>query len=266
VIEKLPPSVIRLAGRVERSLPFLAPAIRRTVHSRQVSDGVIAHGEGKGLRFNPGGANPGYALGTTEPGVQQALVELLEPGMTFYDVGANMGFFSLIAWRRVGSHGRVCAFEPLPESARTLRHNVGLNGARNVAVVEAAVAAGPGRARLAVTAESVQAHLAEIDTDTPTLGVVDVQVTAIDAELAAGRAAPDVVKIDVEGAELQVLEGMRETIEHHHPALICELHGTAPAVCDFLESLDYRLDALEAVESIRTHEGPLHLRALRSTR
>jgi len=129
VIEKLPPSVIRLGGRVERALPFLSPAIRRTVRSRQVSDGLIAHGEGEGLRINPGGANPGYALGTTEPGVQQALAELLEPGMTFYDVGANMGFFSLIAWRRVGPHGRVRSFEPLPESARTLRHNVALNRA-----------------------------------------------------------------------------------------------------------------------------------------
>jgi FkbM family methyltransferase len=254
--------VIRFGGRLEHALPFLSPAIRRTVHSRQVSDGVIAHGQGKGLRFNPGGANPGYVLGTTEPGVQQALVELLEPGMTFYDVGANMGFFSLIAWRRVGPGGRVRAFEPLPGSARTLRHNVALNDAQNVEVVEAAVGAEPGRAQLAVTADSVQAHLADIDTDTPTLGVVDVEVTAVDAEVAAGRPAPDVVKVDVEGAELAVLDGMRQTFQEHRPALICELHGTASEVCDFLEALGYRLDALEQVESIRTHHGPLHLRAV----
>jgi FkbM family methyltransferase len=262
VIERLPPGVIRFGGRLEHALPFLSPAIRRTVHSRQVSDGVIAHGEGKGLRFNPGGANPGYVLGTTEPGVQQALVELLEPGMTFYDIGANMGFFSLIAWRRVGPGGRVRAFEPLPESARTLRHNVALNDARNVEVVEAAVGAEPGRAQLAVTAESVQAHLADIDIDTPTLGVVDIEVTAVDAEVAAGRPAPDVVKVDVEGAELAALDGMRETFHEHRPALLCELHGTAPEVCDFLEALGYRLDAIEQVESIRTHDGPLHLRAV----
>jgi FkbM family methyltransferase len=262
VIEKLPPPLIRLGGRIEHWIPALSPVIRRTVRARQVSDGVIAHGAGKGLRFNPGGANPGYALGTTEPGVQKALIDLLEPGMTFYDVGANMGFFSLIAWRRVGQHGRVRSFEPLPESARTLRHNVALNRAENVEVVEAAVGAEPGRAQLAVTAESVQAHLAEIDTDTPTIGVVNVDVTAIDAELAAGRPTPDVVKIDVEGAELRVLAGMRETLEQHRPALICELHGTAPEVCDFLEALGYRLDALEQVKSIRTHDGPLHLRTV----
>lgn len=87
-------------------------------------------------------------------------------------------------------------------------------------------------------------------------------MTAVDAELAAGRPAPDVVKIDVEGAELGVLEGMRETFQQHRPTLICELHGTAPEVCDFLESLGYRLEALETVESIRWHVGPLHLRAL----
>jgi hypothetical protein len=112
----------------------------------------------------------------------------------------------------------------------------------------------------------VQAHLAEIDTGTPTLGVVDIDVTAIDAELASGRGAPDVVKIDVEGAEVQVLEGMRETLERHRPALICEVHGTAPEVCDFLESRGYQLNALEAVESIRYHDGPLHLCASKGAR
>jgi FkbM family methyltransferase len=259
VIEKLPPSVIRLGGRVERALPSLSPAIRRTVRSRQVSDGLIAHGEGEGLRFNPGGANPGYALGTTEPGVQQALAELLEPGMTFYDVGANMGFFSLIAWRRVGPHGRVRSFEPLPESARTLRHNVALNRAENVEVVEAAVGARPGRAQLAVTAESVQAHLAEIETDTPTLGFVEVGVTSVDAEVAAGRPSPDIVKIDVEGAELAVLEGMRKTFERHPPTVICELHGTNAEVCGLFEQLDYRLDTLEGVADVRSYDGALHL-------
>jgi len=259
VIEKLPPGVIRLGGRIERTLPFLSPAIRRTVALRQVSDGVIAHGRGKGLRFNPGGANPGYVLGTTEPGVQQALVELLEPGMTFYDVGANMGFFSMIAWRRVGLDGRVVSFEPLPESARTLRHNVVLNDAQNVEVVEAAVAAQPGRAELAVTAESVQAHLAEIDTDAPTLGLVDVDVTTIDAELAAGRSAPDVIKIDVEGAELAVLEGMRGAFHRHPPKVICELHGTNAEVCRYFEELGYRLDTVEKVADVRSHHGPVHL-------
>jgi FkbM family methyltransferase len=259
VIERLPASIIRLGGRIERWIPALSPAIRRIVRSRQVSDGVIAHGPGKGLRFNPGGANPGYVLGTTEPGVQQALVDLLEPGMTFYDVGANMGFFSVIAARRVGPGGRVRSFEPVPGSARTLRHNAALNAAENIDVVEAAVGAHPGRAALAVTAESVQAHLAEIDTHVPAVETIEVEVTSIDAEVAAGRPAPDLVKIDVEGAELTVLEGMLTTLEEHAPFVICELHGTNAEVCDFFEQLDYQLDSLEEVADVRTFDGPLHL-------
>jgi FkbM family methyltransferase len=251
--------VIRLAGRLERSVPLLSPAIRHTVRSIQVSDGVIAHGEGRGLRFNPAGGNPGYVLGTTEPGVQEALRKRLGPGSTFYDIGANVGFFTLIAARRIGLQGRVYAFEPLPDSARALAHNVALNELGNVEVVQAAVGARPGRAGLAVTEESVQAHLVEFETHVPALVTIEVDVTAIDTEVAAGRRAPDVLKIDVEGAELAVLEGMRRTLDAHRPTLICELHGTNEEICDFLEAFDYRLDTVEGAASIRAHEGPLHL-------
>jgi FkbM family methyltransferase len=229
------------------------------VRSFQIADGVIAHGEGKGLRFNPSGENAGYALGTTEPGVQETLTRLLASGRTFYDVGANVGFFSLIAARRVGPSGRVYAFEPLPDNAEALIHNVELNALENVEVIQAAVSAHPGQALLAVTEESVQAHLAEIETQVPTMQTIEVEVTSIDAEVAAGKPPPDVVKIDYEGAELAVIEGMRATLAEHRPALVCELHGTHAEVCDFFEPLDYRLGIVESVASIRTHVGPLHL-------
>jgi FkbM family methyltransferase len=157
--------------------------------------------------------------------------------------------------------GSVHAFEPLPANARALAHNVALNGFVEIAVVEAAVGARPGRAQLAVTEESVQAHLAAIASDVPTLQTIEVAVTTIDEEVAAGRPVPDVVKIDVEGAEPAVLEGMATTLAEHRPIVICELHGTHAEVCDFFDGRGYRLGTLEGVESIRTHTEPLHLLA-----
>src|SRR5262249_52484605 len=68
-----------------------------------------------------------YFEGGGEPEVQAALTEQLRPGMTFYDVGANIGFFSLLAARILGENGRVIAFEADPEIAVRLQENVSRN-------------------------------------------------------------------------------------------------------------------------------------------
>src|SRR5258707_1134165 len=88
----------------------------------------IQHGPSEGLwiRLNPRtGENVQKGIG--EPQVQKALVDHLRPGMTFYDVGANIGFFSLMAARIVGPEGRVISFEADPEIAARLRENLARN-------------------------------------------------------------------------------------------------------------------------------------------
>lgn len=259
-ITRLPPDVIRMFGRVEKRAPTVGPIIRRFVRSVQTEDGVIGHGEGAGLRFNPAGANPGYVFGTTEPLMQQKVAELLGPGLVFYDIGANVGFFSLIAARTVGASGAVYAFEPLAANADALAHNIAINGFENVELVRAAVASEPGRAVLAETASSVQAHLADFDTGVPTVATALVDVTSVDAAVRSGLRPPDVAKIDVEGAEVAVLEGMRETLAEHRPRLLCELHGTAAAFCAFFDAFPYRLRSLDPIEGpLRSFEGNLHV-------
>lgn len=88
----------------------------------QKSDTTISHGIGAGLLFNSSGAFPSRALGTVETEVQDALAELLRPGDVFYDVGANVGYFTIIAARLVGPEGRVVAVEPQPEAVKRLQH------------------------------------------------------------------------------------------------------------------------------------------------
>lgn len=140
---------------------------------------------------------------TWEPGTVAYLKQALRPGMTAVDVGANIGGLTLVMARSVGPQGRVIAVEPGPQSLRWLRRNVARNGAENVIVVDAAAGARTERRSFNVEENlvlgSFYAH--------PWVQwgwTVDVHQTTLD------QLAPDVVdlvKIDVEGAELEVLQG-----------------------------------------------------------
>ena len=91
-------------------------------------EGRIQKGLGRGLRFNGANSAVGFLLGTHDLEVQHALARLLQPGMTVYDIGANVGFTAVLAAQRVGPQGRVICFEPLSANARQIRHNAVLNG------------------------------------------------------------------------------------------------------------------------------------------
>lgn len=186
--------------------------------------GTLSEGVGAGLRLDPGASNPAYATGANELPVQEALALHLKAGAVFYDVGANIGFLSLIGARLVGPAGRVYAFEPVPANAELVRRNAVLNGFSQVEVVEKALGRRSGRAELALAAYAGGAVLAEVGTPPDGAGVITVALASIDdlVEL-AGFAPPGLVKIDVEGAELEVLEGMERTLAAHRPVLLCEI-------------------------------------------
>ena len=78
---------------------------------------VVAEGRGAGLKLVARGADPNFARGIYEQPMQEAVISNLSAGDVFFDVGANIGFFSLIAARRVGPEGHVYAFEPVPRNA-----------------------------------------------------------------------------------------------------------------------------------------------------
>ena len=107
---------------------------------------VVRRGEAAGLRLDTRGAPVFYGIGAAEPEAQALVAHWLNPGDVFYDVGANVGFFTLIGARRVGESGRVVAFEPAPTTRAALERNVRLNGFANVDIVEAAVSDAAGSA------------------------------------------------------------------------------------------------------------------------
>ena len=199
--------------------------------------------------------------GTLEPPVQEALRRLVAPGAVFYDVGANVGFFTILGARLVGPGGRVVAFEPVPACARAVANNIALNGFGHAQIREAAVGAASGRERLLVVGEASWSHLASTGRHADVHDEIDVAVVAIDELVGTGEIPPpDVVKIDTEGAELQAIAGMRTTIERHRPAIVCELHDTNERFAALMDELDYRVTNLDGTEPI-AQAGAIHVLA-----
>lgn len=147
--------------------------------------------------------------GAWEPALTAYLRWRLRPGMTVIDVGAHVGWFTLVASRAVGPAGRVLALEPDPANLALLRHNVTRNDLSNVEVVGAAAGAARGSGRLHRAGRNTGDHrlhpAGEPRPSTP------VAIVALDG-LASARPPVGLVKIDVQGAEEAVVRGMEGLI------------------------------------------------------
>jgi FkbM family methyltransferase len=204
------------------------------------------------------------AGGNLESAVQEAMVRHLGRGGVFYDIGANLGFFSLLGAHLCGlDDGRVIAFEAAPDNAEAIRVNAALNRVPNVEVLCAAVSDRSGLGRLQVVDDQSWSKLVQYGEHPFTEAIIDVRCVTVDELVASGRIPPPtVVKIDVEGAELAVLAGMRETIAAHRPAIICELHDTHAAFVAAVEACGYRAINLEGTVPVRETGASAHALAL----
>ncbi|MEA2372963.1 MAG: hypothetical protein QOH12_3357 [Solirubrobacteraceae bacterium] len=215
-----------MVGRIAQAAandPRIRRLIARSTRSWRQREHVIRYGPAAGMRINLRGSRPSYVFGVAEPDTQHLLGSWLRPGDVFYDLGANVGFFSLIASRLVGPEGHVFAVEPSPTTAYALRSNVERNALVNVTVIEAAVGREDGTARFDPTSEvSQDARLIEDSR----AGGIEVRVVSIDALVRGGARPPNVVKIDVEGAEEDVIIGMHKTLATYAPRVVCEIHRT----------------------------------------
>lgn len=155
-----------------------------------------------------------------------AFREVVKPGATVFDVGANLGAYSLLFAQWVGPAGKVVAFEPAPAAVTGLRRLVALNDLRDrVEIVEAAVSRGVGTASFASQGSSGANAL--VDAAPPGRGVISVPTTSLDDFCQTHALRPDVIKIDVEGEELEVLRGARRTLSLPSVQAFLELHPAA---------------------------------------
>lgn len=231
----------RRLGRGAFVLDSLVALVARPLRGKPVA---VRTGPARGLQLRVEPRSLAWLTGKVEPEVQRALQERLRPGDTVVDAGASIGFHSLLAGRLVGPGGTVVAFEPNPPDAASVRANADLNGLANVVVVEEALSSASATAFLDRPGEAT-ARLRR----TATPGALQVQTTSLDAYLTASRLAPAVVKIDVEGHEAEVIEGMAATLARSRPVLIVEMHGDRAFLAQ-LELAGYRCDVLGPFPSV----------------
>ncbi len=200
---------------------------------------------------------------------------VLRPGMSFVDVGANWGFFSLMAAHLVGTAGRIVALEPDPRAFLRLKANVERNQLEQVQIFELAAADRNNNLVLALQHEAVlhygTSKLVQDSSAAPT--ICEVRSRALDSVLdEVGLESVDLIKIDVEGAEDMVLAGMQAGLKRHryrsiilelHPPQLAERHRTIGEVVDALLSNGYKgfgLDHSQVGQRRAGYHPQLHVR------
>ena len=173
------------------------------------------------------------------------LGRLLRPGDVWVDVGANIGVVSLIAAMKIGPQGRGIAFEPNPLVYERLLDHLKLNGVNFISCHNVALGACPGNAVLSFS--SVHTGTGSLVGPNPHASSIDVQVRCGDDFAVFGPGDRVVMKIDVEGYELEVLQGLSNALSHPETAILVEVideylrraGSSAAQVVDFLAAKGY---------------------------
>lgn len=168
-------------------------------------------------------------LGTYEPELAAAARALLKPGMTVYDVGANIGYVSLLLAHHTRPEGKVFAFEALPANAQRIRRNVALNALESrITLIEAAVTDRSGEITFLVHQSVGMGKAAGSAGRREEQYQAEIRVRSLSLDefvYQQGNPPPDAVKMDIEGGEVLALPGMKRILAEHHPILFLELHG-----------------------------------------
>jgi FkbM family methyltransferase len=259
--------VDRLARRNARFEAMLRSLYRGAYGKLQSGDWVTR--EISGLRFSAPASQRDTALllqnGAEGESAQAALLEsLLSPGQTFVDVGAHIGLYAVRAARRVGPAGRVFAFEPAPENFRALARNIAQNGFSNIQPEPLAVARRGGRASFTLSSADSASHTLAGSLLAGTR--IEVGTVSLDEYFRDVPGRVDLIKLDAEGAELEILGGMREILAAN-PRLILftelypramEASGGSPQ--EFLDQLDALGFTLNSFDEGRLAAAPLRRR------
>lgn len=164
----------------------------------------------------------GYWVGHYELPMQEAIVRELASGDIFFDVGANAGFFSLVAAKRVGGSGKCVAFEPLPDNAKNILEQITLNELKYCFVTEEALSSQDGTANFCFDVPGTStAHLGFVKKGERT---VSVKTNTLDNAIQRWG-VPALIKMDIEGGEIDALNGASALLKQYSPKFLIELHG-----------------------------------------
>jgi FkbM family methyltransferase len=258
--------IIRILGRVAGvlpmgikrgiyQLPWAARIVRRALN-RTLPQGLteveITAGAAQGLRMRLDlQQEKDYWLGTYEPDLQEAIRELIRPGWVVYDIGANVGYITLMLACKTAEDGRVLAFEPLPENVERLKENIALNNMNAwVTVIAAAVVDSPGTVRFWVgpSDDMGKADGSAGRNNVPYYRSMEVQGVSLDGLIYQDHyPIPQAIKMDIEGGEVLALRGMEQTLRQARPIVLLELHGeeSARQAWQVFQESGYRLHRME---------------------
>jgi FkbM family methyltransferase len=213
-----------LTGLIRNSLNRAVPA--------GLTETTVAGGVLQGARFQLDlRSEKDYWLGTYELELQAAVRDWVKPGMTAYDVGANIGYITVMLAQAVGAAGRVFSFEALPANVERLRSNVALNPLANVTAIHAAVVALPSPVKFLLHAShGMGKATGSAGRDESYSGTIEVPGITLDHFVyEQGYPPPDVIKMDIEGGETLALPGAARTLRKARPLIFLELHGESAA-------------------------------------
>jgi len=200
-----------------------------------------------------------FSKGNYESAVTSCFERLVQSGSTVLDIGAHTGYYTLMASMRVGIRGRVHAFEPTSDLFARLEANVQLNGLQNVVLNRVAVCNVEGEMRIYKASGENSGNSSIVKRADTEPAPVAVRATTIDGYVARNRLERvDLVKLDIEGAELLALKGGEKTLVQYQPDLICEVYpkllsaagSSVSELAGFLTSLGYKAFLISAVSEL----------------
>jgi len=187
-----------------------------------------------------------YWLGTYESELQECITNYVKPGWTIYDVGANIGYISLVFAKIIGERGKVFAFEALPENITRLKENIALNNKEDVVIlIDKAVIDSERFAKFFIGPSNAMGKVeGSVGKKIFTDDQIVVKGISLDEFLRKNEEhPPDLIKIDIEGGEVLALKGMKSILQSVRPIVLIEVHGkeAAKVVWQVFSNSNYRL-------------------------
>ena len=236
-------------------VPFLATFLRRSLNKaapQGITEVEIAGGILEGMHMALDlQSEKDYWLGTYEADLQAAARHFIQPGMTVYDVGANIGYISLMAARLNGPNGKVFSFEALPANIQRLEQNRALNQLeQRISIQPAAVVAGSGPVAFFMHHSGAMGKAqGSAGREEEYQQKIEVNGLSLDNFVyRQNQPLPALVKMDIEGGEGMALEGMTRILKEAPPIFLIELHGeqAARSVWEQLSACGYSLHQMQS--------------------
>lgn len=233
-----PPEFLTMTGLLKAPLNLLKAPLNRLSPTTVVT---ILSGPLRGKKWIIGASRHAYWLGLYEKDKSKHFARHIKSGQVVYDVGAHVGYYSLLAATRVGREGHVWAFEPVPENFAFLQRHIELNRIPNITCMQTAIARSSGTTYFRMGGTRSTGKLSSQGELAVAALCLDDLVSACSAPL------PNVIKLDIEGAELDALQGARNLLLASHPKLYVATHSESlhRDCIEYLAGMKYEVTVLE---------------------